>query len=182
STLLKPESQTAGPRPYLLRLEQAMELGLLNSREFQDRREDLYLAALPVTLQRYAFAAQFYAAEQTVRQWSGRDTPEGKTNSWQFNGGVGFSKLFSTGALLLFRFANQTVVEMTGKGKTVSLTDLSLDLFQPLLRGGGRAVTLEPLTQVERNLLYQIRTYARFRKEYYVSIARCIRGSISGLH
>jgi len=39
------------------------------------------------------------------------------------------------------------------------------------LRGGGFAVTLEPLTQAERNLLYAIRSYARFRKIYYVYLA-----------
>ncbi len=180
STLLKRESELTGPRPFLINLDQALQMGLINSREFQDRREGLYLAALPVTLQRFAFAAQFVAAERTVRQWSGRESPDGQTNNWQFNGVAGFSKLFSTGALLLFRIANSTVVEMAGEGGTVSLTNLSLDLFQPLLRGGGRAVTLEPLTQVERNLLYQIRTYARFRKEFFVSIAGGSGGSISG--
>lgn len=180
STLLRPESEADGTRRFLINLDQALELGLINSREFQDRREDLYLAALPVTLQRFAFAAQFVAAEQSIRQWSGRDTPEGKSNSWQFNGVTGFSKLFSTGALLLFRIANETVIEMAGDGRTVSVTNLGLDLFQPLLRGGGRAVTLEPLTQVERNLLYLIRNYARFRKEFYVSIAGGSGGSISG--
>jgi outer membrane protein TolC len=180
ATLLKPDGLAGCPRPFLITLEQAVELGLINSREYQDRREDLYLTALPVTLERFAFAAQFFAAEQTVRQWSGRETPEGKSNSWQFNTGLGVSKLFSTGALLLFRIANQTVVEMSGQGHTTSLTDLNLSLLQPLLRGGGKAVTLEPLTQVERNLLYQIRTYARFRKEFFVSIAGGSGGSISG--
>ena len=40
-----------------------------------------------------------------------------------------------------------------------------------MLRGGGKAVALESLTQAERNLLYAIRNYARFRKELYVDIA-----------
>src|SRR6266550_333159 len=40
-------------QPFRIKLEQASELGLINSREFQDRREDLYLAALPVTLARF---------------------------------------------------------------------------------------------------------------------------------
>ena len=57
---------------------------------------------------------------------------------------------------------------------------LTLDLIQPLLRGGGRAVTLEPLTQVERNLLYEIRNFARFRKTFYVAIAGGGGGSITG--
>lgn len=158
---------------FLLKLEQAIELGLINSREYQDRREDLYLTALPVTLQRFSFAAQFLATEQAVRERTGRETVSGQHNRFRFNSNTGFNKLFSTGALLLFRFANQTVVELTGNfpKHTTSVSTVSLDLTQPFLRGGGRAVTLEPLTQAERNLVYGIRDYARFRKEYYVALA-----------
>ena len=36
------------------------------------------------------------------------------------------------------------------------------------MRGGGRAVTLEPLTQAERNLLYAVRTFALFRQQFFV--------------
>jgi outer membrane protein TolC len=41
-------------------------------------------------------------------------------------------------------------------------------------------VALEPLTQAERNLLYQIRNFARFRKTFYVAIAGGGGGSITG--
>src|SRR5205823_4390624 len=44
-------------------------------------------------------------------------------------------------------------------------------LAQPLLQGGGKAVTLEPLTQAERNLFYSIRSYARFREQFFLSVA-----------
>ena len=47
----------------MLNLNQAVELGLINSREYQSAREDLYLLSLPVTLQRFSFAAQPVAAE-----------------------------------------------------------------------------------------------------------------------
>src|SRR5262249_31194209 len=57
--------------PFLVKLEQAVELGLINSREYQDRREDLYLTALPVTLERFSFTAQFLATEQAVRERTG---------------------------------------------------------------------------------------------------------------
>jgi outer membrane protein TolC len=168
--------------PYLLKLEQAVELGLVNSREYQDRREDLYLTALPVTLERFSFAAQFFAAGQAIREWAGRQTPEGHQDNWTLNSNAGFAKLFPTGALLLFNFANQTIINMSGplRGDARSQSSINLDLIQPLLRGGGRAVTLEPLTQSERNLLYEIRTYARFRKEFYVAIAGGGGGSITG--
>src|SRR5262245_29049065 len=160
-------------RPYLITLEQAVELGLINSREYQDARESLYLAALPVTFQRFSFAAQFFFTEQAIRERTGRETFSGQHNRWNFNTTTGFNKLFATGATLLLNLANQTVVELTGTHPkhTTSVSTLTLDLLQPLLRGGGRAVTLEPLTQAERNLVYQIRNFARFREGFYVAVA-----------
>src|SRR5439155_249193 len=109
---------------------------------------------------------------QAVRQWAGNQTSGTlPRNNWTLNSNVGFTKLFSTGALLLADFANQTVFNLTGMGRSLtSQSTLNLDLIQPLLRGGGRAVTLEPLTQAERNLLYEIRGYARFREQFYANI------------
>jgi hypothetical protein len=167
-------------RPFLITLEQSVELGTINSREFQDRREDLYLTALPVTLQRFAFSAQFLAAGEAIRQWAGNQSPIGRQNNWSITTNTGVSQLFSTGALLLLNFANQTVIDFTRFPRTISESTATLDLFQPLLRGGGKAVTLEPLTLAERSLLYEIRSYARFRKEFYVSIAGGGGGSITG--
>jgi hypothetical protein len=181
STILVTEPKPGAPRPYLLNLEQACELALINSREHQDERENLYLAALPVTAERFSFAAQFFAAGEAVRQWAGSQTPGGSQNNWALNSNAGFSKLFSTGALLLFNFANQTVFNLGGAAHPVtSQSTINLDLIQPLLQGAGPAVTLEPLTQAERNLMYEIRNYARFRKELYVAIAGGGGGSITG--
>src|SRR5262249_3858752 len=158
--------------PFLLKLEQAVELGLINSREYQDFRENLYMVALPVTLQRFAFSAQFFAFEQYVRRWAGSQAQGGHRNDSTFSSNVGVAKLFSTGALMLFNFANQTVFNLTGMGRSVtSQSAINFDLIQPLLRGGGRAVTLEPLTQAERNLLYEIREFARFPNTFYLAIA-----------
>jgi hypothetical protein len=175
-------SRPEAAKPYLLKLEQAVELGLINSREYQDAREDLYLTALPVTTERFSFAAQFFAAEQILREWAGKQTPGGSKNDFAFNSNAGVAKLFPTGALLLFNFANQTVINLAGMGGKpfVSQSTINLDLAQPLLQGGGRAVNLEPLTQAERNLLYQIRQFARFRKTFYVAIAGGGGGSITG--
>jgi outer membrane protein TolC len=165
-------STEAPSQPFLLKLEQAVELGLINSREYQTRREDLYLTALPVTLERFAFAAQWFGLITAIRERAGSDSVVGQQNNWSLSSTAGFTKLFSTGALLLFQFANDTVINLTGPGRnTTSISTINLDFVQPLLRGGGKAVTLEPLTQVERNLVYEIRDYARFRKEFFVSIA-----------
>jgi len=160
----------SGQVGYRIKLEQALELGFLNAREFQDRREDLYLAALPVTLARFNFAAQAFFTEQVVRQSTGRDLANGGER-WTLNTSTGVSKLFPTGALLVAKLANQVVIDLSGDKPTTAVSNLSLSLAQPFLRGGGYAVTLESLTQSERNLLYAMRSYARFRKVFYVAIA-----------
>lgn len=179
TTGLLPPSKEAPPqktKPYLLTMDQAVELATINSREFQSERETLYLAALPLSLERFAFVTQFYATELALKQSVGSEFPGGRQNNWSLNTTGGLSQLFPTGALLLAQFANQTVVNlgslMAGtKGPTTSQSSLSLDLVQPFLRGGGFAVTLEPLTQSERNLLYAVRDYARFRQQFYAYIA-----------
>jgi hypothetical protein len=174
--LLPPsEEQPTKKKAYLLTLEQAVELAQFNSRELQSARENLYLSALPVTLERFSFAAQGFALEQILREYAGPGNPGGPKNNWAFNTTGGFSKLFSTGALLLVQFANQTVVNLgslaSGSVRTVSQSNINLDIVQPFLRGGGRAVTLEPLTQAERDLLYSVRDYAKFRQGFYTFIA-----------
>lgn len=169
-----------GRPTYLLTLDQAAELAMFNSREYQDARENLYFAALPVTVQRFSFAAQFFAAEEASRAYFGRTTPNGQQSYWSLNGGTGLSKVLPTGALLLLNFSNQTVFNFLNPKNLTSVTTLDFTAFQPLLQGGGKAVALEPLTQAERSLLYQIRNFARFRKQLYVEIASNNGGSISG--
>ena len=156
---------------YLITLEQAAELALFNSRDYQDRREDLYLSALPVTQQRFAFVTQFAAAGQAIREATGATVPGGPGSGWSVNTNGGASQLFPTGATLMAQLANRLVVDLSTQRPTVGISNLSLTLTQPFLRGGGWAVTLEPLTQAERNLVYGVRSYARFRKNYYVYLA-----------
>lgn len=159
-----------GQPGYRITLEQAVELAVINGREFQDRREDLYLAALSVTLERFSFAAQAFATEQAIYRATGSELANAG-RLWTLNGTAGFSKLFPTGGTALVRLANQVVLDLSNGKPTVAVSNLSLTLAQPFLRGGGYAVTLEPLTLAERNLLYAIRSYARFRKVFFVAIA-----------
>lgn len=158
-------------KPFQLNLEQVTELGFLNSPQFQAVRENLYLTALAVTAERFAFIAQPFVTEQTIRQQAGRQVSGGPFQNWMASTNAGFTKAFSTGALLLFNFANQTVYNLGSGGKTTSVSTINLDIVQPFLAGGGRAVALEPLTQAERDLVYAIRDYYRNRQEFYAFFA-----------
>ncbi len=162
---------------YRIRMDQAVELGVINSREFQDRREDLYLAALPVTLERYNFAAKAFFAEQVIRDFTGSNL-SGAGRLWSLNTQTGVSKNFATGGSLLVKLANQVVIDLGSGRPDIAVSNLTLNFMQPFLRGGGFAVNLEPLTQSERGLLYGMRSYARFRKLFYVAT---VAGPAGGL-
>lgn len=156
---------------FLLNMDQIAQLGFLNSREFQTQREELYLTALSLTAQRFSFIAQPYLTEVVLRQRSATDSRLGQNNNWLSTTNAGFTKLFSTGALLLFNFANQTVYNLGQNPLFTSTSNVNLDFIQPFLAGGGRAVALEPLTQTERNVVYAIRQFFRFRQEFFVFFA-----------
>ncbi len=66
---------------------------------------------------------------------------------------------------------NTTAFNFGANGGLTSQSVINLNFAQPLLQGGGKAVTLEPLTQAERNLIYSIRAYARFREQFDVAVA-----------
>jgi hypothetical protein len=188
----EPVNNTVTPG-FLVTLDQAVELGVINSPVYQTFREDLYEVSLPVTQQRFNFAFQWAAGEDFIREWAGKlgpgigpaslvnparaisrtlpGAPAGELNNWTAQGSVSASKLFSTGALLSFDFANTTVWNFLAPKHTTSVSTISLDFVQPLLQGGGKAVNLEPLTEAERTLFYSIRSYARFREQFYVNIA-----------
>ena len=120
---------------FLLKLEDTVELALINSREYQSVREDLYLAALPVTQQRFSFAWQWAAIENAVRQWAGPNSLVGHQNSWSLGSAVSASKLFSTGALLTMSFANNTVFNfLNGANGFTSASTINLNFVQPLLQ------------------------------------------------
>ncbi|MFO0954613.1 MAG: hypothetical protein U0835_26310, partial [Isosphaeraceae bacterium] len=190
------EAEAAGlprnSRPYVINLSQAFTLALINARAYQTNIENVYLNALPVTLQRFAFTPQFYAGISPTTGVAGAPgagggsfPPPNLQNQFNYStaetgaqvsalnlGAVaGVGKVFQSGARLLAGFASQVIFNFAGKNgsQPTVRSYLPLSLVQPLLRGGGRAVTLEPLTSAERNLLYSIRSFAKFRQEFIVA-------------
>ena len=96
------------------------------------------------------------ATSSTTRPGSHRAA---RSRTSQLGEVAGVGKLFNSGGQLLVGFANQVVFNFVGKNPIQPTVQSSLPLtfVQPFLRGGGRAVVLETLTQAERNLLYQVR-------------------------
>lgn len=82
---------------------------------------------------------------------------------------VGFTMLQRTGARLAADFTSDFLQFVAGE-RSINQSRLAVTLTQPLLKGGGFKVTLENLTQADRNLLYALRDFANFRREFVVGI------------
>ncbi len=159
--------------------ERAVELGVLHSREYQNSLEQLYLAALALSLNRFDFAVHWFGTNNTVFDHFGSSDTE--VNTLTTNTDFGFTKNFAAGGQLLFDVANSFAFTFSGVNHTTTTSTIGVTLMQPLLRGFGRRVRLEALTEGERVVLYAVRDFARFRKQFYVSLTTANNGGYMGL-
>lgn len=153
-----------------LNQESALDVALLNSREYQTALEDVYLAALALTLNRFEFALQWFGGTAPVYTHFGSGGAPTETNTLAVESALGFTRNFAAGGQLLVSFVNSLVFEFTNDQKRWG-SNLTFQFVQPLLRGAGRKVRLEGLTQQERNVLYSVRSFARFRKQFWANVA-----------
>ena len=152
------------PPSGTLTLADAVALATAKNRDYQTQKEDLYLAALALTLARHQFDPLFSG---TLGGDAFRENEEKYITA---NGEFGFNLLLATGAQITTSIASDWLRFMTGEPRESLTSVLSGTITQPLLRGGGSKVVLENLTQAERNSLYQCRAFSRFRKTFVVSI------------
>ncbi|HEV2948552.1 MAG TPA: TolC family protein [Gemmataceae bacterium] len=158
----------------VLNMNRAVELAWLNSRDYQAALETLYQQALTLTFVRFDFAIHWFAGNGTVFTHFGSDGDE--TNTLTTTTTAGFTKNLAAGGQILANFVNSFIFQFAGPDMTLMTSNLTVSLFQPLLQMAGRRFRMEPLTQSERNVLYAVRDFARFRKQLYVNITTGGRG------
>ena len=153
-----------------LTLADAVAIATARSRDYQSRKESLYRAALDLTLQRHDY----------VRRWfgsiDGGYTRGENDESVDSSGQLGFNQLFADGTQISAAIAADWFRYLTGDPDTSLGSVLTASIRHPLLRGSTREVVQENLTQAERNVLYQIRSFSRYRKEFVVTtVSRYLR-------
>lgn len=151
----------------------AVQVALLNSREYQSELEQLYLSALDVTYQRFRFDAQFFGKNSTFFTADGPDrfAVGGDSSSLlEEKNSLQIRKLTATGGEIIAGIANSIVWQFAGPDDYTGTTLVDFSMVQPLLRAGGRAVVLENLTESERALLANVRQMERFRHGFYTQI------------
>lgn len=152
-----------------INMDQALELALIHSPEYQRQMENVYLSALDVSLERFGFETQIFAPFNSTLTSTGRVRNGGSSSTTlQNDNGVGtqLRKAGITGSSLVAGFANSLLWEYSGSDSHVGFGALSFQLIQPLLQNAGRDVILESLTDKERGLLYNVRQLERYRRGY----------------
>jgi len=156
--------------PLRIDLLQALQVGARNSREYQDRKEKVFLAALDLDLEREEFRSSFAGLLEGLLGSSGESGSVVSTAA--FSGESSLVRRLKSGAMLTGLIALDLVKLLT-QDRSSSLgiyADATISI--PLLRGAGRDVVTEPLTQAERDALYAIWEFERFKKSFAVQTAR----------
>lgn len=153
---------------HVFELFQSLSFGVQHSRDYQTRMEDLYLAALSVTLERHLFAPRPFASSAV--NYTGGQQDVNYRSAWNATNTLGVRQELPYGgeivASTLVTFIN-ALNDQTADGESASV---ALDASIPLLRGAGM-VNLEPLIRSERSLIYEIRRFEDFRRSFAVDIS-----------
>lgn len=150
-----------------LTLSGALELAFQNSRDYQTRKENLYREAVSLSNTRHRWGPR-YSAEASAGV-------ERRRQETTVMGGVqtGVSRMLSTGGDVSVSIASDALRNISLDDPVTSITSsISAVFVQPFLRGRGKAIAMEELTQQERDLVYAIRDYVRYRRQLYVQVTR----------
>jgi hypothetical protein len=152
------------PASGVVTLQEAVALATAHNREYQRQKELLYTTALNQRLVRHGYEWQLFGGGSAIYSNNGTD------EIVQAEANVGVNRLLSSGALIGTRVGARWVDALLGFRDSGLSSVLGAAVSVPLLRGSDPQIVLEPLTQAERDTLYQIRTFNRFRKTFVVSV------------
>ncbi|MEX0775794.1 MAG: TolC family protein [Phycisphaeraceae bacterium] len=161
------------PSAARLDLEKILSYAMTRSRDYRSRKEELFLSTISLLSERHLWGPRFF--DTITAAASGAPEPGdhdqvlelinelGVTQRLPYGGTVSASAVVSYVDLL--ESANGI-----GAGNAAQSAQLVLAGRLPLLRDAG-IVAREPLIQAERNLIYAVRSFERFRREFLVQIA-----------
>ncbi len=157
-------------RPLKLPLVESLQVGAYNSPEYQSQKEDVFRSALALDLQRNYFRNIFAAALESQLV---SDTQGDRTVTTLENSGTGqVTRNLMNGAAVSGALAIDLWNLLSQRGASSLGLSADTSVSIPLLRGAGRHIVTEPLTQAERNLIYDIWDFERYKRVFAVGIAR----------
>ncbi len=147
-----------------LSLSNALCLAARNDRQYQKLKEAVFTSALDLDYQQYQFDTTFsgimlgvLTGDPSIEKARGQAT-------------AGFDRKMENGLEVAGQLAVNVVSLLRDDWRSMGLTG-DLTMTVPLMRGSGRDIIREPLTQAERNLMYAILSFERYRQSYAVETA-----------
>ncbi len=162
--------------PEILDLDSAITIATKYSRSFQSQRESLFLSALSLGLTRRDFLRPVFDGTASFNASDGDDQDFQDVTALSLGGS---QLLFTGGSISLNTNSSLATSDDPVAASQTSNASFSVSVNQPLLRGAGRDIAFESLTQAERNLLYQARSFELFRQDFVISITEKYFGLIS---
>ncbi|MGF1634002.1 MAG: TolC family protein [Phycisphaerae bacterium] len=146
----------------------SINFAVRNSRTYQSEMEQLYLAALSVTLERDAFEpGPFASIGSVVRHTDGFGNYQ---TALDVVGRAGVAQRLPYGGEVVASALVNVVESLNNNVVEGESAELALTATIPLLQGAG-IVNLEPLIQAERNLVYATRDFEAFRRSFAVQVS-----------
>lgn len=188
------ERPEAAPRhaALTLSLADALRAGAENDNGYQTKKESIFLAALDLGLARHEFENTFAGVLSgggsrdetdaggtgTGDAGDGTEAKGAKERKTALSGSAkpSISHKFKGGANAMASLGLDIVKLLTGgRARTVGISgDFSATV--PILRGAGRLIAAEGLTQAERDLIYAVYDFEKYRQSYAVDVASAYYG------
>lgn len=165
---LSPDIFVPGTEVQVFSLGDALAYAMRHSRRFQEAKEDLYLAALELTLERHLWTPQFVAAIRGDYFNAGQD--EKFDQAFTAVSEAAVTQRLPWGGNVSARILGTLMRDLTEHVTSGETGQAILSAELPLLRGAGPSA-YESRYQAERNLIYAVRAFEHFRRAFVVEVA-----------
>jgi outer membrane protein TolC len=163
----------------VLSLDKALEIAVKHSRTYQNSKEQLYLSALSLSLARHQFTPIFSgggSGTYEVDTFPIQNDGFSEIRTANANGRLGVDWLIRDLGRITAAFTTDFLRYVSGNPQSIISSQLGATFTRPLLRDSGFKTDIENLTQAERDLLYALRDFVRFRKDFSVGVASAYYG------
>lgn len=172
---LKSEPDNKSPKPFAgvkvmtISLVEALQIGARNSFTYQSEKEDIFRTALRLDLEMNDFRSIF--AQQFQSLVSSDSTGDRSVSGVANSSNTGLSKKLENGTVFTTDLAVDLINLLSSNGSSSLGVQMDTSISIPLLRGSGKHIVREPLTQAERNIAYEIYGFDEFKRKFAVDIA-----------
>ena len=154
------------PPSGVLSLQKVVEIATKYSRDYQNQKESLYTSALNLTSTRHQYEHQWFGTfDAKYRNAAGSESTTASSS-----GGIDQAFITAGGIVADIGLSVDWSRFLTNDPYTTLGSVLSSSVTAPLLGNVAGIQAWENLTQSERNMLYQVRNFNRYRQTFVVSI------------